>query len=151
MKLFENSCFVLIFILLNHLNVSFGQQHAIGFTSGYNAGTFLNFSKQEDFDTKYKLKSGFSLTSFYETRNNTAVSFRLGLNYSYQKANMNVNQFAGHYSTFTNMDYSFHLLDFNLNLVFHLIEKEKFKMNLLFGPTFNSILNTRAKGEGWNN
>ncbi len=137
------------FHLTDYSCVSFAQQHAFGFTTGYNAGRFLNFFKDDTYHANYRLKSGFSLATFYETKDKPVVSFRVGFQYQYQNANMEVHEQVSHSSFYTKIDYSIQLLALNLNLVFQLIDQPKLKFNLLFGPEFSYNINTKAKGTGW--
>lgn len=152
MKLLKK-IYILAIIACSHLTdyscVSYAQQHAIGFTTGYNAGRFLNFFKDDTYHANYRLKSGFSLATFYETKNKPVVSFRVGLQYQYQNANMEVHEQVSHSSFYTKIDYSIQLLVLNLDLVFQLVKQPKLKFNLLFGPDFSYTINTKAKGEGW--
>lgn len=152
MKLIKK-IYIIAIIACSHLTdyscVSYAQKHSIGFLGGYNAGKFLNFSIDPDYSSKYSLKSGFSLASFYETKDKPAISFRVGLQYSFQKADIEASEHVGHSSFYTKSDYSFHLLALNFNLVFQLVNQPKLKFNLLVGPEFSYIINTKAKGEGW--
>lgn len=152
MKLLKK-IYILAIIACSHLTdyscVSYAQQHAIGFTTGYNAGRFFNFFKDDTYHANYRLKSGFSLATFYETKDKPVVSFRVGLQYSFQKADMEVSEQVSHSSFYTKIDYSIQLLVLNLDLVFQLVNQPKLKFNLLFGPDFSYTFNTKAKGEGW--
>lgn len=129
--------------------VSYAQQHSIGFTGGYNAGTFFNFSKKLDYDANYQLKSGFSAASFYETKMDSIINIRVELQYRLQNAGMEIYRNAGHASFYKNLHYSLHLLNLNLLYLFRIVDRKSFKANILFGPTFSYTINTLAKGNGW--
>ncbi len=149
----SKKAYIIVIIVLSHLTghstISYGQQHYIGFTGGYNMGKFFNFSIDPGYSSKFQLKSGFSADSFYETKNMPALSLRVGLQYNYQEADIEISVNEGHSSSYTKLDYSFHLLKLNSNLVFQVFERNNLKLNVLFGPEFSYTINTKAKGEGW--
>lgn len=139
----------MIFNLVDYSNISFGQQHSIGFTGGYNVSRFYNYSKKPDYDTKYQLKGGFSFASFYEMQLDSVVRAKIELQYGFHRTSMEVNNNAGHSSFYFNVDYSFHLLNLNILYLFRFVNKQAIKANVVFGPTFYYTVNTHAKGNGW--
>jgi hypothetical protein len=140
---------IVLFHLINYSSISYAQQHSIGLTGGYNAGTFFNFSKKPGYDANYQLKSGFSVASFYETKMDSISYLRVELQYRFQNAGMEIYRNAGHASFYKNLDYSLHLLNLNLLYLFRIVDRKPFKANILFGPTFSYMINTFARGNGW--
>lgn len=145
----HNIAILIISQLTYCYTLSYGQQHSIGLTGGYNAGTFFNFSKKPDYDANYQLKSGFSVASFYETQMDSIINIRVELQYRLQNAGMEIYRNAGHASFYKNLDYSLHLLNLNLIYLFRIVDRKPFKANILFGPTFSYTINTLARGNGW--
>lgn len=129
--------------------ISSAQQHSVGFSGGYNTGKFFNFSKNDDYDTKYHLKSGFSVASFYEAKMDSISNFRVELQYRFQNADMAIDYNAGHASFYKNLNYSFHLLNLNLLYAFEIVNRKSFKINIVLGPTLSFVTNIRARGNGW--
>ncbi|MDL2309011.1 hypothetical protein LJC68_06315 [Bacteroidales bacterium OttesenSCG-928-B11] len=140
--------FIIVSIITLNISTS-NAQHHIGFSGGYSAGSFTNFTKKEGYDAIYHLKSGVSLSSFYEKKIDSSGSLKIELQYKWQNADMEVENNAGHASFYKKSDYSFHLLAFNLIYSFRLVEKKSFKLYFLLGPTFIYNINTAAKGNGW--
>jgi hypothetical protein len=124
-------------------------QHYIGFTGGYSIGTFTNFTKKQEYNANYHVKSGVSISSFYETKIDSLCNLKIELQYKWQNADMDIDYSAGHSSFAKKTDYSFHLFNLNLICSFRLVEKKSFKLRFLLGPTFSYNINTTAKGNGW--
>jgi len=142
--------FYIIIASITTLNLAVANaQHYIGFTGGYSIGTFTNFTKKQGYDANYHLKSGVSISSFYETKIDSLCNLKVELQYKWQNADMEINNNAGHASFYKKVDYSFHLLNLNLICSFRLVEKKSFKLRFLLGPTFSYNFNTHAKGNGW--
>lgn len=148
-----NKIYIIVIVACSQLagysSASYAQQHSIGLTGGYNAGTFFNFSKKPDYDANYQLKSGFLVASFYETQMDSIINMRVELQYRLQNAGMEIYHNAGHASFYKNLDYSLHLLNLNLVYLFRIVDRKPFKANILFGPTFSYTINTLARGNGW--
>jgi len=145
----KNFC---VFIIASITTINFtvvNAQHYIGFTGGYSIGTFTNFTKKQGYDANYHLKSGASISSFYETKIDSLCNIKIELQYRWQNADLEVDYYFEHSSFYKNIDYSFHLLNLNLICSFRLVEKKSFKLRFLLGPTFSYNLNTHAKGSGW--
>lgn len=98
------------------------------------------FSKKPDYDANYQLKSGVSITSFYETQMDSIINMRVELQYRFQNAGMEIYHNAGHASFYKNL---------NLVYLFRIVDRKSFKANILFGPTFSYTINTLARGNGW--
>lgn len=139
---------IIVAVAIFYSSVS-NAQHFIGFTGGYNVGTFFNFAKKQDYNATYNFKNGISFSSFYETKIDSGCNIRIELQYKWQNADMEIENNAGHASFYKNIDYSFHLLNLNFICLFKLVEKENFKLNFLFGLNSSYNVNTVAKGNGW--
>jgi hypothetical protein len=124
-------------------------QKFIGINGGYCIGTFTDFTKKENYDANYHFKKGFSFSSFYETKMDSASDLRVELQYILQNADMEINNNAGHASFYKNLDYSFRLINLNLVYSFQLIERKSSNVRFLIGPTFSYNLTTSTKGSGW--
>jgi len=140
----------LIAIVVLNTTISNAQKF-VGISGGYGKGTFLNFAKKLDYDSKYHLKNGVAFSSFYETKNDydSTSNIRIELQYKFQNADMDINNDAGHFSYYKNLDYSFQLLNLNLIYSFRLFEKKSSEIYFLYGLTLSYNLNTTAKGNGW--
>jgi hypothetical protein len=141
--------FIIITFIIIFIHPVSNAQHYFGFTGGYSIGTFTNFVKKQGYDANYHLKSGVSVTSFYETKLDAICNLKVELQYRWQNTDFKINNNAGHSSFYKKMDYSFHLLNLNLICLFQLVETKSFKLCFLLGPTFALNVNTTAKGNGW--
>lgn len=133
-----------------NLSISNAQQF-IGILGGCEKGTFWAFANKRDYDAKYHLKNGAAFSSFYETKMDSTINLKIELQYQFQSGDMEINNHASHISSFyKNLNYSFHLLNLNLDYSLPLFENRSWKMYFLLGPTFSYNINTTAKGNGWN-
>ena len=94
---------VIAFLTVYNLSISFAQKH-IGILGGPSKGTFLNFSKDEDYDAKYRLKNGTSFSSFYETKIDSINNFRIELQYKFQRTDLEIKYNAGNASFYKNIN-----------------------------------------------
>lgn len=135
-------------ITIFNLSVSNAQRY-IGINGGFSKGTFMNFSKKENYDASYQWKDGIMLSSFYETKIDSNSNLKIELQYRRQNVNMEITNTAGNASFYRNLKYSSQLLGLNLTYSFRFIEKKRFTVYFVFGPTFSYNLNTASKGNGW--
>jgi hypothetical protein len=145
----KNICVIIIFFTgMLPFSVS-NAQHAVGLSGGYATGTFINFTKKQNYDATYHWKNGGVFSVFYQFQIDSTSIFGVEMQYKFQKADIEINNNAGNSSFYKNMDYSFQMLNFNLNYSFRLIEKKSLKMYLLFGMIFSYNTKTAAQGNGW--
>lgn len=135
-----------MFLSLN----AYGQKQTVGFLGGYNVSRLVNFRIDNDYTFQhYNFKSGFSVASFYETSNLSNIGMRVGLQYSFQNADLEIEYHQGHTSYYKNIDYTFHKLDLQFDLVFSILKEEKLKINFVVGPEIDFMVKTISRGYGW--
>jgi len=137
-----------VFLVLSNFSIA-NAQNFMGVTGGYSAGAFTNFIKDPSYEAIYHFKPGIVFSSFYENKMNSVVNFKLELQYRWQNADMEVKHTSGTLSSYSNIDYSFHLLNLNLIYSFRMVERKTFQLYFLFGLSFAYNVNTVAKGNGW--
>ena len=144
--------FRIIFISLLFQSMFFNMvcaQHYIGFNAGYSTATFLDYKNDTNYDATYRFKNGLALSSFYETKIDSNVNFRIELQYNYQQSDLEVRNNAGKASFYKNLDFSSHLLNLHLVPSFRVFNKKNVQMNFSLGLVFSYNINTHAKGNGW--
>jgi len=128
---------------------SYGQ-HYVGINGGLNKAAIFDFSNDENYESEYKLRDGYSFCLFYETKTDSLSNVKVEFQYGFQKADMKIQNNAGHFSYYKNISYEIQQLNLNLIYPFQLIEKKSFNFNILFGAKIAYTINATAKGEGWN-
>ncbi len=144
----NNHIILIAFLTAFNLSISHAQRY-IGICGGSAKGTFLNFTKDENYDAKYHLKNGTAFSSFYETKMDSINNFRIELQYKFQRADLEIKYNAGNASFYKHLDYSIQQLNLNFIYSLRLIEKNSLKIFFSLGPTVTYSINTKAQGSGW--
>lgn len=136
-------------IIIGMVNsVTVAQNNSIGIMGGYQKGALFNYTTT-DYEAKYPVNNGTSFSLFYEDKIDSS-RFRVELQYVHQNVGMEIKNNTGYISSFyKNMDYSFRLLNLNLNYSFCLVEEKSVGIYCVFGPTFFYTLTTHVHGNGW--
>lgn len=142
----------LIFIALIFKSVLFNMihaQHYIGFNAGYSTASFVDFTNDNNYESKYRFKSGVAISSFYEAKIDSNVNFRIELQYNYQQSDLEVRNNVGKGSFYKNLDFSSHLMNLHFAPSFRLINKKSLRMSFSPGLVVSYNMYTHSKGNGW--
>lgn len=121
----------------------------IGMHGGPVFGRFMNFSKEEDYQTNYPIKSGGMLSLFYEIEEDSVVSFRLSAQYLNQQGYLEIDKSAGHDSFYDQINFSSRQFRFMIDYDFLITPNRKFDLRLITGLGASYTFNTFVDGNGW--
>ena len=139
---------ILILWLFLFFKNSFSQQ-AIGIAFGYGTSRLFDFTKEEEYISKYNFHQSANVIVQYEMKLDSNTNFRFETSYLYTEMDLEVKNNLGKASFYRDLRFYSHFINLTLLYSFNLTPQKVRRFNFLIGPAFSINMQTRAEGSGW--
>lgn len=118
-------------------------------SAGYGRSGFFDFSKDENYEAKYKVGNAALVSAFYESTVDSTSNFRMEIGYASQNLSLEVDDSESKKAFYRNIQYRRQTINLDANYLFRLAGKGIFRLNLLLGLNASYNVTTSALGSGW--
>ena len=141
--------FIVLFLWLFLFFKNCFSQQAIGIAFGYGTSRLFDFSKEEEYISKYNFHQSANAIVHYEMKLDSNTNFRFETSYLYTEMDLEVKNNLSKASFYRDLRFFSHFINLTLLYSFNLKPAKERRLNFLIGPVFSINMQTSAEGSGW--